>query len=221
MARISDLPVFPLPLVLLPGELLPLHVFEPRYRVLVQALMELPEDAERQFGVVAIKAGREVGAEGVQALHAVGCTAELREVTPYADGRFDLVTVGETRFRLLGLDEGAGTPYHTGFVDFVQEEDGDGDVNALAERVTERFADYRERLGVEVTELPDQPQVISYLVAAAVVLDLPERQGLLEQPTTSDRLRAEIALLRRESALIGAFHSLPAVDLARDTGSAN
>ena len=78
-------------------------------------------------------------------------------------------------------------------------------MTALTERVTERFADYRERLGVEVTELPDEPQVVSYLVAAAVVLDLPERQGLLEQPTTSDRLRAEIALLRRESALISAF----------------
>jgi Lon protease-like protein len=217
----TRLPLFPLSTVLVPGLVLPLHVFEPRYRVLVQALMELPEDAERQFGVVTIRSGREVGADGIRALYGMGCTAELREVTPYSDGRYDLVTVGETRFRLLGLDKEAGTPYDTGFVEFVPEEDGDGDVGALAQRVTERFADYRERLGVEVTELPDQPQVISYLVAAAVVLDLPERQGLLEQPTTSDRLRAEIALLRRESALIGAFRSLPAVDLARDTGSTN
>jgi hypothetical protein len=106
-------------------------------------------------------------------------------------------------------------------VEFVPEEDGDGDVNALGMRVTHGFARYRERLGVEVTELPDQPQVISYLVAAAVVLDLPERQGLLEQPTTSDRLRAEIALLRQESALIDAFRSLPAVDLTRELGSMN
>jgi uncharacterized protein len=217
----TRLPLFPLSTVLVPGLVLPLHVFEPRYQILVQALLELPEDAERAFGVVAIRSGREVGTDGVRALYGMGCTAELREVTPHPDGRFDLVTVGETRFRLLGLDEGAGTPYHTGFVDFVQEEDGDGDVNALAERVTERFADYRERLGVEVTELPDQPQVISYLVAAAVVLDLPERQGLLEQPTTSDRLRAEIGLLRRESAMINAFRSLPAVNLAGETGSRN
>ena len=217
----TRLPLFPLNSVLVPGLVLPLHVFEPRYQILVQALLELPEDAERQFGVVAIRSGREVGTHGAHALYGMGCTAELREVTPYSDGRYDLVTVGETRFRLLGLDEDAGTPYHTGFVEFVSEEDGDGDVSALAERVTERFADYRERLGVEVTELPDQPQVISYLVAAAVVLELPERQGLLEQPTTSDRLRAEIGLLRRESALIGAFRSLPAVELARETWSTN
>jgi uncharacterized protein len=217
----TRLPLFPLSTVLVPGLVMPLHVFESRYQILVQALLELPEGAERRFGVIAIRSGREVGTDGVRALYAMGCTAELREVTPYADGRYDLVTVGETRFRLHGLDEGAGTPYHTGLVDFVPEEDGDGDVKALAARVTEGFAGYRERLGVEVTELPDQPQVISYLVAAAVVLDLPERQGLLEQRTTSDRLRAEIELLRRETALITAFRSLPAVDLTRELGSSN
>ncbi len=217
----TRLPLFPLNSVLVPGLVLPLHVFEPRYRVLVQALMELPEEAERRFGVVAIRSGREVGTDGARALHAVGCTAELREVTPYADGRFDLVTVGETRFRLMGLDDGAGTPYHTGFVEFLPERSGEGDVKALTRQVAARFAEYRERLGVDVTELPEQPQVISYLVAAAVVLDLPDRQALLEQPTTADRLRAEIELLRREVALVGAFRSLPAVDLARETGSVN
>jgi Lon protease-like protein len=217
----TRLPLFPLNTVLVPGLVLPLHVFEPRYRVLVQALLELPEDAERQFGVIAIRSGREVGADGVRALYPVGCTAELREVTPYADGRYDLVTVGETRFRLAGLDADAGTPYHTGFVDFLHEQDGDGDLAGLARSVTRRFADYREQLGVEVTELPEQPQVVSYLVAAAVVLELPERQGLLEQLTTTDRLRAELEILRRECALVKAFRSLPAVDLTRNAGSAN
>jgi Lon protease-like protein len=157
----TRLPLFPLDTVLVPGLVLPLHVFEPRYRVLVKALLELPEDAERQFGVIAIRAGKEVGVDGVRALYGVGCTAELREVTPYADGQYDLVTVGETRFRLVALDESAGTPYHTGFVDFLPERDGEGDVAALAERVTQRFGDYRERLGVEVTDLPEQPQVVS------------------------------------------------------------
>lgn len=215
------LPLFPLSSVLVPGLVLPLHVFEPRYRVLVQALMELPEGAQRQFGVVAIRAGREIGVDGVQALHEVGCTAELREVTPYDDGRFDIVTVGETRFRLRGLDDAAGTPYRTGLVDFLPEVDGDGDVQALADKVTARFGEYREQLGVEVTELPDQPQVVSYLVAAAVVLDLPDRQMLLEEPTTAGRLRAELDLLRRERALIGAFGALPAVDLTRGAVSPN
>ncbi len=217
----TRLPLFPLGSVLVPGLVLPLHVFEPRYRVLVQALMELPEGAERQFGVIAIRAGREVGADGVRALHGVGCTAELREVTPYDDGRYDIVTVGETRFRLEGIDEGAGTPYLTGLVDLLPERDGDGDVEVLARQVTRRFAEYRDRLGVEITELPEQPSVVSYLVAAAVVLELPDRQALLEQATTAGRLRAELDLLRRESALIQAFRSLPAVDLTREAVSPN
>ena len=217
----TRLPLFPLSSVLVPGLVLPLHIFEPRYRVLVKALLELPEGAQRQFGVIAIRSGREVAADGVEALYEVGCTAELREVTPYSDGRFDLVTVGETRFRLRGLDQEAGTPYHTGFVDFLPERDGDGDLAALTRRVTRRFAEYREQLGVEPTDLPDQPQVVSYLVAAAVVLDLPERQTLLQQPTTADRLRVELEILRRETALVRAFHAIPAVDLAGESGSAN
>ena len=217
----TRLPIFPLGTVLVPGLVLPLHIFEHRYRVLIEALMALPEGATRQFGVIALRSGAEAGEDAAPDLHAVGCTAELREVTPYADGRFDIVSVGETRFRLTGLDAEAGTPYHTGIVEFLPETDGDGDVERLSARVTQLFADYRANLGVEVSALPDDPQVVSYLVAAAVVLHLSERQALLEQPTTADRLRAERDLLRRECALVKSFRSLPAVELAKATVSPN
>jgi len=208
------LPLFPLSSVLVPGLVMPLHVFEPRYRVLVKALMELPESAPRHFGVVAIRSGHEVGGD-VPDLYEVGCTAELREVTPYSDGRFDIVSVGHLRFRLAGLDPAAGTPYHTGLVDFLEERDGDGDLTGLAEGVALRFAAYRQRLRVEQAGVPTDPRVLSYLVAAAAVLDLPDRQRLLEAPTTADRLRAELALLRAEIRLIDAFHALPGVELTR------
>jgi uncharacterized protein len=211
----TQLPLFPLGTVLVPGLVLPLHVFEPRYRVLVQALMELPEGAPRQFGVIATRTARDVGIEGTGALHAVGCAAELREVTPYDDGRFDIVSVGETRFRLTDLADDSSAPYHVGLVDFLDEPDGEGDLDVLVRRITVRFAEYREALGVEVTGLPDDPRVVSYLIAAAMVLELTEKQGLLEQESTADRLRAELELLRRERALVGAFHALPAVDLDR------
>ena len=216
----ARLPIFPLATVLVPGLVLPLHVFEPRYRELIERLMALPEGATRQFGVIALRNGSQAG-ETATDLHAVGCTAELREVTPYADGRFDIVSVGETRFRLTGFDTDAGTPYHTGIVEFLPESDGEGDLERLAARVTQLFADYRRTLGVEVTALPDDPQVISYLVAAAVVLHLPQRQALLEQPTTTDRLRAERELLRREVALVKAFRSLPGVELTKGPVSSN
>jgi hypothetical protein len=213
----TRLPLFPLNAVLVPGLVLPLHVFEPRYRVLVQALMALPEGATRHFGVIAMRSGHEVAGadQGDPALYEVGCTAELREVTPYADGRFDIVSVGETRFRLLELDDTAATPYQTGVVELLPEQDGPGDLVRLSEHGIRLFTRYREALGVELSELPDDPQVISYLLAAAVVLELPERQTLLEIATTADRLRAEFELLRRERAMVSAFRALPAVDLAK------
>ena len=217
----TRLPLFPLGSVLVPGLVLPLHIFEPRYRLLVEALMALPDGATRQFGVVAIRSGHEVGEGNAQALHAVGCTAELREVTPYSDGRFDIVTVGETRFRLDGIDDSAGTPYLTGVVELLPEEDGEGDLEALTDRVIEQFAEYRAALEVDVTELPDDPRVVSYLVAAAVILDVPERQQLLEEPTTAGRLAAEVGLLKRERGLIEAFRSLPATDLTKGSVSPN
>jgi uncharacterized protein len=217
----SRLPLFPLSTVLVPGLVLPLHVFEPRYRVLVRALMNLPEEAPRRFGVIALRTGGEADGGGLPSLYSVGCTAELREVTPYADGRFDIVSVGETRFQLVGLDTEVDNPYHTGLVEFLDEQDGDGDLVALSERATALFAAYREALGVEVTELPDDPQVISYLVAAAMVLDLPERQSLLELATNTLRLEAELELLRRERNLVAAFRALPAVELTRAAPNPN
>jgi uncharacterized protein len=217
----TRLPLFPLGTVLVPGLVMPLHVFEPRYRILIQALIDLPEGAPRHFGVVAIRSGAETGTQDAPELYPVGCTAELREVTPYTDGRFDIVTVGHLRFRLAGLDEGAETPYHTGLVDFIGEPDGEEDLSELAQNVALRFAAYRDRLRVEQSGVPTDPRVLSYLVAAAAVLELPERQSLLEMPTTSERLVAELDLLRREIRLLDAFRALPAVDLPREQPNEN
>jgi uncharacterized protein len=215
----TRLPLFPLSTVLVPGLVLPLHIFEQRYRLLIRALMDLPEGAPRHFGVIATRPGRDP--ETLEGLYPVGCTAQIREVTPYDDGRFDLVTVGQSRFTLRGLDEDAGTPYHTGLVDFIGEPDGPGDVDAAAELVGLRFAAYRDRLRVEQSGVPTEPRVLSYLVAAAAVLELPERQSLLEAPTTHERLTAELSLLRREIGLLDAFSSLPAVDLMKEPPTPN
>jgi len=97
------LPLFPLGTVLYPGLLLPLHIFEDRYRQLVRDLLEGPEP--QRFGVIAIRKGRETGVDGVSGLYEIGCTATLRQVTELKDGRFDLVTVGTQRFRLGQLDD--------------------------------------------------------------------------------------------------------------------
>jgi Lon protease-like protein len=126
------LPLFPLGLVLFPGLVLPLHVFEDRYRVLVRDLLALPEE-ERRFGVVAIRQGREVGEDGLggrEALHEIGCVAQLRRAEAYPDGRYDLVTVGAERFRLHALS--TERPYLTGSVDLLPDEQGDGESVVVA-----------------------------------------------------------------------------------------
>jgi Lon protease-like protein len=214
------IPLFPLGTVLVPGLLLPLHIFEPRYRQLVADLESRPE-GDRGFGVLAIREGREVGADGARALFEVGTVAELREVERYPDGRADVMCNGDARFRLLRLVE-VGTPYLSGEVEWLGEDDGDGSTASLAASVHRRFDLYRAAVAgagaVEVAqmlELPDDPWVLSYLVAAAMVLDLRDRQQLLEAATTSARLRLEIALLARETAMLRQLPSLPAVDLAR------
>jgi Lon protease-like protein len=215
----TRLPLFPLSTVLVPGLVMPLHIFEPRYRVLVQALMDLPEGAPKHFGVIATRAGEDPDTKA--GMYEVGCTAQLREVTPYEDGRFDVVAVGHIRFSLQGLDEDAGTPYLTGLVDFLAEPDGESDLGDIAELVALRFAAYRDRLRVEQSGVPTDPRVLSYLVAAAAVLELPERQSLLAAATTADRLNAELILLRREIGLVDAFRALPAVDLIREVPTPN
>jgi len=219
------LPLFPLGMVLFPGLVLPLHVFEERYRVLVRELLELPED-ERRFGVIAIRQGREVGADGVKALYEVGCVAHLRRAEAYEDGRFDIVTTGTARFRLDVLDERG--PYLIGEVEVLPDEMGDAPEAPLLDRaVRAAFADYLAALSeasgdeIEVPELPDNPLVLGFLVAATTALDLDERQRLLALSDGGTRLRAELALLRREATLLRHLSAAPAPELARTPISLN
>ena len=112
------LPLFPLGMVLFPGMILPLHVFEERYRQMVADLLARPEEA-REFGVIAIRKGREVASADAPELYDVGCVARLRETTRHADGRFDLVTIGTRRFRLLRTDD--TLPYYQGEIEELPE----------------------------------------------------------------------------------------------------
>ena len=220
-----QLPLFPLGTVLFPGLVLPLHVFEQRYRLLVRELLELPEQ-QRQFGVVAIRHGREVGADGIGALYDVGCVAHLRSADPHDDGRFDLVSTGTARFRLDGVD--ARRPYLVGDVELLTDEMGPAPEAPLLDRaVRSAFGDYLDALSqasgqdIEPPELPDNPLVLGYLVAATTALDLEDRQRLLAEPDGSSRLRSELSLLRREARLLQHLSAAPAPELARTPISPN
>jgi len=212
------LPLFPLSLVLFPGLVLPLHIFEERYRVLIGELLELPE-SERVFGVIAIRQGREVGADGVDALYDIGCTAVLHRSEQDDDGGFDIVTTGGTRFALRGLLH--DRPYLVGEVDLLTEPPPDAQQQRWDEAVRMAYLDYLAALrgaGARVDEHPDLPGdalTLSYLVAASMQLDLPERQSLLAAPSVVTRLQDELAVLRLESRLLRTFGALPAPELAR------
>ena len=210
------LPLVPLGAVLYPGMLLPLHIFEDRYRRLVRDLLDGPEP--RRFGVIAIRKGRETGVEGVQSLYEIGCTATLRQVEEHQDGRFDLVTVGTQRFRLLALDQ--TLPYLQGEIELLPDEAVDGAAAVPAVRAVQAaFRGYLNALTewggatVRVGDLPDEPVLLSFIVAAAMVIDLPERQALLDEPDALRRLAAERAVLSREAAMLRATTSRPAPDL--------
>jgi len=220
----ETLPLFPLGTVLFPGLLLPLHIFEDRYRQLVRDLLDRPEP--RQFGVIAIRQGRETGADGIQALHEIGCTATLRQAQPLEDGRYDVVTVGTQRFRLAAVDDSKA--YLQGEVDLLTEETGDEAAAAQAARVVrDGFRAYLSALGergvtqVSAPELPGDPVTLSYLVAASMIIDLGDRQALLAEPDALHRLTAERTLLSRELTMLRTLTATPAPDLRNSPYSSN
>ena len=139
-----NLPLFPLHTVLCPGVALPLHVFEARYKVMVERCLA----DDRPFGVVLIREGREAG-PGDLAVAGVGTLAEIQKATRYPDGRFDLVTMGTQRFRLDGVDPEA-EPYLVGQITPMGEVLGESTrAKLLSERVLQRFIRYLELLQVE------------------------------------------------------------------------
>ena len=212
----EKLPLFPLGTVLFPGLVLPLHIFEDRYKQLVRDLVDGPEP--QRFGVIAIREGRETGVDGVAALHEIGCTAMLRDVTETDDGEYDIVTVGTDRFRLHGVDD--SRPYLTGEVELLDDLAGDEAAAGLAAAaVQQAFRGYLNVMAdqgaatITVPELPDEPVLLSYLVAASMIIELNDRQALLAHTDAVRRLDAERTLLARETAILRELGSTPAPDL--------
>jgi Lon protease-like protein len=206
--RLPLLPLFPLGTVLFPGALLPLHVFEPRYRVLVEDLLAAPEP--RRFAIVAIREGHEVGADALRATYDVGCVAEVVEVQPAADRRYALLVLGGPRCRLLELDR--ARPYLQAEVELLDEPTGDDAALATAAaRARDAFAAYHRILprGEGPADLPGDATALSYALAARLLVALPERQALLAAADTERRLRAAAELLTREVAVMRDLRAVP------------
>jgi len=196
MAGSTRLRMFPLNMVLFPGAVLNLHIFEPRYRQLVAECL----DTKEAFGVVHIREGDEAGDPDVQP-HGVGTTAEIADVTPLPSGRYYLSSTGGRRFRINEVV--SRDPYLLCDVEYLDEEPSDPDA---VERLTaEIAAEFREYLTLIVefsgnpsdVTLPEDPVRASYAIGDALQVADALKQQLLELSSAEERLDAELGFLRR------------------------
>lgn len=187
---IKHLPMFPLPLVLLPNELLPLHIFEERYRKMLKDV----EAENRLFGVTLFNSTESFIEH--PPIGSVGCAAEVREVQQMPDGRSNVITIGLIRYRLLDYVE-ADEPYLVGDVDFFEDEAEDLEIlNPLADEVFaffKRIARAAHKLSGERGAFPEIPQAapeqLSFLVTAAFNLEPELKYEMLETRSTIERLK--------------------------------
>jgi Lon protease-like protein len=191
-----ELPIFPLNTVLFPGGTLPLHIFEERYKLLVQECVQ----EQRPFGVCLIRSGREVGEAAEQ--FEIGTTALITNVEPLNEGRLNIMCSGGERFRIGQIVRQA--PYLVAEVDILRStEDNDERTSDLAETAAALFAEYiRLQLAISnqwarAVETPSEPGPLSDFIAGRLAVDLRARQRLLEELSPKRRLEAETEILAR------------------------
>ncbi|MCP9776079.1 LON peptidase substrate-binding domain-containing protein [Cyanobium sp. HWJ4-Hawea] len=190
---VRELPLFPLPdVVLFPQEVLPLHIFEPRYRMLLQTVMA----EDRRFGVVRWDPQE-------QELAKVGCCAEILHCQTQDDDRSNIVTMGQQRFRVLEIVREA--PFRVAMVSWIEDEpdSSPSELETLASEVSQALKDVVELTGKLVgkptalpSDLPDLPRELSFWIGSHLggpVAD--HQQALLEITNTAQRLRQEYEML--------------------------
>lgn len=187
---VRELPLFPLPeLVLFPGRPLPLHIFEFRYRIMINTILE----SDRRFGVLMWdpNRGRAV---------TVGCCAEVTQFERLEDDRMMVLSLGQQRFRVL--DYVREKPYRVGLVEWIEDAPTQMDLRVLAADVTRLLEDV-VRLSAKLTDqaievpkdIPSLPTELSYWIASNFYGAAAEQQSLLELQDTAARLEREIEIL--------------------------
>jgi Lon protease-like protein len=194
--RSRTLPIFPLPLVLFPGALQPLHIFEPRYR---QMLSDC-RGGDGCFGLSYVRATPYT--DPSPSPGAVGCRAHIESVQQLPDGRYSIMTAGQERFLLREFVE-TDRLYRVAVVEPFEDHPVDDDAAEHAAGVRAAFESYARavselaQLPESTVELPQDPAQLSFHVAAALDIEPRDKQGLLELRSVSDRLRRLSMTLRR------------------------
>ena len=190
---VRELPLFPLPdVVLFPQQLLPLHIFESRYRMLLQTVLE----TDQRFGIVRINPDNGEMAE-------IGCCAEVLQHQTTEDGRSYIVTLGQQRFRVLNITR--ETPFRSAMASWMEDDPvaDHADLNTLRDKVSSALTDVfsltaklQGREAELPDDLPDLPRELSFWIGAH--LDnraAPEQQTLLELSDTTERLERQFEML--------------------------
>ena len=177
----GELPIFELPVVLLPGELMPLHIFEERYKRMIGHCLE----AEEPFGIVF--------RDDDGSARRVGCTARVTEVLEqFDDGRMDIVVTGGEPFRVLDRREAGEFP--VGDVEAVEAGESESDADA-AEAARQAFAELVERVSGSELDSGELDSSDAYAIAARVELPAETKQRLLELRSEDERMRTLSAAL--------------------------
>jgi len=188
-----EIPLFPLPnLVLFPHIVVPLHIFEERYKLMIGGCIESGEP----FGLVLLQSDAEEEREDT--IHRVGVTARIVEVERLDEGRLNILCEGEKRFRVFRFTQ--QKPFWKGAVDFFEDKDQDA-AESLYEQVAELYrsvaalsAKLSSSQETEVV-LPESPTDLSYMVSYVIDIESEEKQKLLEMDSTAERLRMLLAHL--------------------------
>lgn len=199
------LPLFPLHNVLFPGMPLPLHIFESRYKQMIEFCLE----KDNTFGVVLIRHGSEALGPLAEP-HSIGCTARIIEVQPLSAGRMNITIVGKRRFRIHSLNH--DLPYLVGEVEFypLPAEDPEILIPAavrLAPKVQQymRLLNEIEKVNSDPHNLPQDPLLLAQLAAALVQMPPVEKQELLKSASALDLLESTTQIYRREIAFLRAI----------------
>jgi Lon protease-like protein len=181
---VSDFPLFPLGIVALPHELVPLHIFEQRYRTMISECLE----RGTEFGIVW------AGDEGVRP---IGCAVEITEVLErMEDGRMNILARGTRPFRIV--DEQHDLPYPAGTVEFLTDKTEEPDAKTKA-AAHEAYGSLVEQATDRVPEADELDAMTAYEMAATVDFGLEAKQGLLDLRSENARLRLVTRLFRAAS----------------------
>ena len=216
---ITELPLFPLATVLFPGALLPLHIFEERYK----AMMRFAVDRGGMFGL-SYRSDAQIGRETPPAVGSVGCIAKINAVMPLEQGRMNVLSTGLIRYRVTALRQ--AEPYLIAAVETFGDELEPGadlirmveDIQAMANEFLEA-AQSRDEPGIPtVQELPDDPEAFSLLLAGLLPIENDVKQTLLE--LTSTRVRLTRVRHYMTSALADFNARLKVQEVAKTNGHA-